>query len=105
MTSIDVEWHASAPYPPPGWDVWVVGEHDEDDPMVVARRGSDEIMWSQIDGHARLLARPGVVGASRKPPGGTRRPPFWESVDPCVTETLRLYALGLRRPVTEEGER
>lgn len=49
--------------------------------------------------------RPGGVGASRKPPGGTRRPPFWESVDPCITEALRLYALGLRRPVTEEGER
>ena len=93
MTPIDVEWYASAPYPPPGWDVRVIGEGDEDDPTVAARRGSDEITWTRKDG--ALLAHRGWHGVS-----GTK-----VKVDPCVAQTLRLYALGLRRPVTKEGER
>jgi len=97
VTPIDVEWYASAPYPPPGWDVRVIGDGDEwGDQMVAARRGADEIVWSAIFGAARMLVQPGVVGAARKPP-------FWYPVDPCITETLRLYALGLRRVGTEEG--
>lgn len=91
MTPIDVEWYASAPYPPPGWDVRVIGKGDEwGEQMVAARRGADEIVWSAIFGAARMLVQPGVVGAARKPP-------FWYPVDPCITETLRLYALGLRK--------
>jgi len=85
MTPIDVEWYASAPYPPPGWEVQGLGEHGERDPMVVARRGSSEIVWTRKDG--ALLAHRGWHGVS-----GTM-----VKVDPIITETLRLYALGLRK--------
>jgi hypothetical protein len=91
MTPIDIEWFDAAPYPPPGWEVRVVGEHDEHDPMVVARRGSSEIVWTRKDG--ALLAHRGWHGVS-----GTK-----VKVDPCAAQTLRLYALGLRRVGTEEG--
>jgi len=95
MTPIDIEWYDARPYPPPGWDVLALRDGGEwGEQMVAARCGADEIVWSAIFGAARLLDAPGVDGSVS---------PHWAEVDPCITETLRLFALGLRRPGTEEG--
>lgn len=98
MTPIDIEWYDAHPYPPPGWRlalVWgrVQFEDGDFDCVVVASRGEDRVVWSQMLGVAMMLG------------DAYEENPCVVETDPCITETLRLYALGLRRPVAEEGER